>query len=380
MHDEASRNLSPHDDEIANDIDTMLYLDKALLLDALRQARQAHTLETLRGCIADLQTHLPNGGQVLRTATEPHGHADATAVAFSQDYLVNELEQIAAARTLERARYYLDRLTKSITEERTSGINDINLNRWKEYEDIYTDSLWVLERRDATGVHSAGYWGNFIPQIPYQMLRRYTKKGDWVLDTFAGSGTTLIEAQRLGRHSLGIELQPHVVAHARRLIRSEPNAHGVVSEVVADDSATVDYHALLRTYDRQSVQLVIMHPPYHDIITFSDDPRDLCNAASVEAFLAMMGHVVDNATSVLDRGRYLVLVIGDKYAKGEWIPLGFRTMDEVLRRGFVLKSIIVKNFEETTGKRQQKELWKYRALVGGFYIFKHEYIFVFKKR
>jgi hypothetical protein len=83
---------------------------------------------------------------------------------------------------------------------------------------------------------------------------------------------------------------------------------------------------------------------------------------------------------VLEKGRYFALVIGDKYSKGEWIPLGFLTMNEVLKRGFMLKSVIVKNFEETLGKRNQKELWRYRALVGGFYIFKHEYIFVFKKK
>jgi hypothetical protein len=66
--------------------------------------------------------------------------------------------------------------------------------------------------------------------------------------------------------------------------------------------------------------------------------------------------------------------------KGEWIPLGFQAMNVVQQRGFVLKSIVVKNFEETAGKRAQKELWKYRALVGGFYVFKHEYIFIFKKK
>jgi hypothetical protein len=55
-------------------------------------------------------------------------------------------------------------------------------------------------------------------------------------------------------------------------------------------------------------------------------------------------------------------------------------MQEVLKCGFTLKSIIVKNFEETLGKRNQKDLWRYRALVGGFYIFKHEYIFLFKKK
>jgi hypothetical protein len=122
-----------------------------------------------------------------------------------------------------------------------------------------------------------------------------------------------------------------------------------------------------------------MHPPYFDIIKFSEDPRDLSNAASIDIFLAMIGKIVDNAAQVLDKGRYLVVVIGDKYVKGDLIPLGFQTMNAVVQRGFSLKSIIVKNFEDTSGKRSQKDLWRYRALVGGFYIFKHEYIFLFKK-
>jgi hypothetical protein len=55
-------------------------------------------------------------------------------------------------------------------------------------------------------------------------------------------------------------------------------------------------------------------------------------------------------------------------------------MQEVMQHGFTLKSIIVKNFDTTTGKRRQQELWRYRALVGGFYIFKHEYIFLLQKK
>jgi len=123
-----------------------------------------------------------------------------------------------------------------------------------------------------------------------------------------------------------------------------------------------------------------MHPPYHDIISFSEDEKDLSNAAGTEEFLKMFGAVLDNIDPVLERGRYFALVIGDKYSKGEWIPLGFYCMDEVLKRSYSLKSIVVKNFEETRGKRDQKQLWRYRALVGGFYIFKHEYIFIFKKK
>lgn len=306
--------------------------------------------------------------------------ADGDTIVRRRDVLLSELNQIMESQTLERARYYLKRLILGIQVKKTSKINDIDLSRWKEYDEIITDSLWLLGKRDTSGAHLGWYWGNFVPQIPHQMMLRYTKKGEWVLDTFVGSGTTLIECRRLGRNGIGIELNPEVAEKARELISMEPNREGVVSEVVVGDSREIDIKAILQKFGINKVQLLIMHPPYHDIIKFSKDPRDLSNAKSVGDFLRMFGEVVDNASPYLERGRYLVLVIGDKYSKGEWIPLGFYCMQEVLKRKFSLKSIIVKNFEETRGKRNQKELWRYRALVGGFYVFKHEYIMLFKKK
>jgi hypothetical protein len=259
-------------------------------------------------------------------------------------------------------------------------INDINLLRWKEYDEIITDSLWIFSKRDTSGAHLGWYWGNFIPQIPRQLMLRYTKKGDWVLDTFLGSGTTLIECKRLGRNGIGIELNCEVAEKALELIAKEQNNDNVTTEVIVGDSRTVDLNAVLARHGVRYVQLVIMHPPYYDIIKFSDDERDLSNAKDIQEFLRMFGQVIENVTPYLEGGRYLALVIGDKYSKGEWIPLGFYCMQEVLKRGYVLKSIVVKNFEETRGKRNLKSLWRYRALAGGFYIFKHEYIMIFKKR
>jgi len=306
--------------------------------------------------------------------------SNGETITLSQKYVFDQLNQIAESQTLDRARYYVERFEKAMTEVRTSKINDINLNRWKEYDDICTDSLWIIDKRDSSGVHTAGYWGNFIPQIPNQMLKRYTKKGDWVLDPFVGCGTTLIESQRLGRNSIGAELQENIAQRTRELISSEPNKYNVISRVITGDSRALDFKELLGKYNQKYVQLLIMHPPYFDIIRFSNDSRDLSNAPTVKKFLEMMNEIVDNAGAVLEKGRYFALVIGDKYSKGEWIPLAFLTMNEIIQRGFMLKSIIVKNFEETAGKRNQQELWRYRALVGGFYIFKHEYIFVFKKK
>lgn len=306
--------------------------------------------------------------------------AEGDTIVRRRDVFLAELHQILESQTVERAKYYLNRLLRSVETTKTSKLNDIDLSRWKEYDEIITDSLWILGKRDTSGAHLGWYWGNFIPQIPHQMMLRYTKQKEWVLDAFLGSGTTLIECRRLGRNGIGIELNPEVAEKAKELIAKEPNKYGVVSEVVIGDSRKINIGAVLRTFGINKVQLLIMHPPYHDIIKFSKDPNDLSNAESVEDFLKMFGEVVDNVSPYLEKGRYSVLVIGDKYSKGEWIPLGFYCMQEMMKRGFLLKSIIVKNFEETRGKRNQKELWRYRALVGGFYVFKHEYIMLFKKK
>jgi hypothetical protein len=369
------RATPPRPEILAERPDEPVLLSKPLLLEALRLLRDAEGLDGLRGQLDQLRDQVAQPASPLRAAV-----AESDAAVFSRRVLEAELHQIAEAQTLDRARYYVERLSRSVTEVRTAAINDINLNRWKEYDDILTDSLWHVDRRDSTGAHTAAYWGNFIPQIPNQMMRRYTRRGDWVLDPFAGSGTTLIEAKRLGRNGLGVDLQPSVADLARRLTAADAGPARTVAEIHTGDSATFDFRALLERHGRQHAQLLVLHPPYFDIIRFSDDPRDLSNATSVEAFLAMLGRVVENVAPVLERGRYLALVIGDKYARGEWIPLGFQAMNEVLLRGFSLKSIVVKNFEGTAGKRQQRELWKYRALAGGFYVFKHEYIFVLKKK
>lgn len=56
--------------------------------------------------------------------------------------------------------------------------NDLDLSdeNWKNYEDILTDSLRIFNEREKGEKHSNFYHGNFIPQIPNQLIQRYTKK------------------------------------------------------------------------------------------------------------------------------------------------------------------------------------------------------------
>lgn len=265
-----------------------------------------------------------------------------------------------------------------------SAVNDLDLSEWRSLHDVLTDSLWIIPERDKSGAHSGEYHGNFIPQIPRQMMVRYTKKHDVVLDAFLGSGTTLIECRRLGRHGIGIELIHSVAQKAQMAISREKNLDQVQTVVIEGDTrepeTTDRIKNALREIGKPQVQLLILHPPYHDIVKFSKDPRDLCNAPSLEAFLDSFSSALRNVSPFLENSRYLALVIGDKYTLGEWVPLGFYTMQRIMQEGYKLISIIVKNMEGNRAKRNLQNLWRVRALRGGFYIFKHEYVMVFKKK
>lgn len=260
--------------------------------------------------------------------------------------------------------------------------SDIDLNRWRDYPDIKTDSLWLYDSRASGEGHKLDYHGNFIPQIATQLFTRYSKEDDIILDLFLGSGTSVIEAARLERRCIGVELKPELVDYVRQKI--SPDLLDSRIHIVQGNSTNPDIvpqvSELLQSMHAQFAHLLVLHPPYADIIKFSNHAEDLSNASTTEEFLADFQTVAQHGFELLAPGRFAALVIGDKYAKGELIPLSFLCMERMNRVGFKTKAIIVKNIEgNEKGKGKSANLWRYRALAGGYYIFKHEYIILFFK-
>jgi 16S rRNA G966 N2-methylase RsmD len=260
---------------------------------------------------------------------------------------------------------------------------DIDINRWRDYGHIETDSLWLFPGRDRSNGHQLDYHGNCVPQILTQLLSRYTRPGEVVLDLFLGSGTSAIEAVNLNRRAVGVELQPAMAGYVRQKLEEQGKQADV--EVITGDSACEASTGpaiarALQRLGREQAQFLFLHPPYGDIIRFSALERDLSNAASNEACLDAFEAIARRGYDWLEPGRFAALVIGDKYRDGELIPLGFQCMERMNRAGFRTKSIIVKNISgNEKAKGRLNNLWRYRALAGGFYVFRHEYVFLFHK-
>ncbi|MCK4386792.1 MAG: hypothetical protein KAV41_01745 [Candidatus Pacebacteria bacterium] len=255
--------------------------------------------------------------------------------------------------------------------------NDLNLKNWKESE-IWTDSLWIISKRDKSEKHNGFYHGNFVPQIPHQIILRYTKKNDIVFDPFLGSGTTVYEAENLNRNFIGIDIQKKLVDYVGKNIEPKNN----FSDLITGDSAKINtfekVKESLKNHKKKKIQLAILHPPYADIIKFSDLKDDLSNIKSLKEFLEKFSIILKNTIEILEKDRYLVIVMGDKYTAGKWIPLGFYCMNEAQKLGLTLKSVIIKNMEGNRAKQNKEAIWRYRALSSDYYIFKHEYILIFK--
>lgn len=265
---------------------------------------------------------------------------------------------------------------------KTTAYNDINLKEWKNYPEVKTDTFWQFPTRLRTGGHSNEYHGNYIPQIAQQLLQRYTKKGDVVLDLFFGSGTTGIEALNENRRCIGVELKQELVDSVSQKFSQKELVTDM--NLICGDSASDEIvdkiQARLEVMGEEKAQLLILHPPYDDIIKFSDKKEDLSNCSSTEEFYDLFEKVAENGYKLLEKGRFAALIIGDSYKNSEVQPLGFECMDRMKNLGFKLKSIIVKDIQgNERAKGKTANLWRYRALAGGFSIFQHEYIFIFQK-
>ena len=202
--------------------------------------------------------------------------------------------------------------------------------------------------------------------MPRNLILRYSKPGDWVLDQFMGSGTTLIEAKLLNRNAVGVDINPQSVSISETNLQFQCETK---TKIFTRNGDATNLHFIKDS----SIDFICTHPPYSNIIKYSDGIEGDISLLSMDDFLQEMQKVAEESFRVLKKGKICAVMIGDIRRYGKVVPLGFRVMECFLEAGFTNKEIIIKeqhNCRSTDYWRNQKN---------DFLLLAHEYIFVFQK-
>ena len=205
------------------------------------------------------------------------------------------------------------------------------------HKELEYTTVWSFPERGSWATHRPGYRGNFAPQIARNVIEMYSEEGDYILDPMVGGGTSLIEAKLTARNALGIDVNPEAVAITQEGLKF--NHHpGSVQRVEVGDARDL---SMLKD---GSIDLILTHPPYMNIIKYSEGKiaEDLSNIGSMGKFCDEMERVACELFRVLKADRYCAIVIGDTRKGRHYVPLAFNVMGRFLKVGFVLKEDIVK--------------------------------------
>jgi hypothetical protein len=118
--------------------------------------------------------------------------------------------------------------------------------------------------------------------------------------------------------------------------------------------------------------LVWHHPPYWDIVRYSDDPNDLCNCETLEDFEDKLNQSAEKLYHALQPGGILAILIGDKRKEGRYYPL-LRTLLMNNNIG-ELRAIIMKIQHHCASDSQS-----YNTRNPFLIPIKHEYCLIFQK-
>lgn len=218
------------------------------------------------------------------------------------------------------------------------------------------------------------YVGATPSWVIWQLLQRYTREGDTVMDPMVGSGTTIDVCKDIGRTPIGFDLAP-----------SRP-------DIRQCDARELDL-------DNESVDFVFLDPPYSTHVDYSDDRRCIgkldAGATSErprrgadeppevmgEAYYEAMEEVIAECHRVMRNRRYLGLYVSDSFKKqkgmkgGLFMPIGFELFS-IMRDYFKPVDIITVVRHNAKLKRGN---WHKAAEEQNFFLRGFNYLFIMKK-
>jgi DNA modification methylase len=235
----------------------------------------------------------------------------------------------------------------------------LNLNIKKKIIDdsyrppLFSTTLWDYQKQSYgdTPKGNNKYPGVTPAFIIYNLIHRYTQPGDLVCDPMAGSGTTIDVCKEERRRVIAFDIVP--------------TRHDII-QADARELPLKD----------NTVDMIFIDSPYGDNIRYNDHPKNIGHIpASDEKFYDELEKVMAECRRVLKNGKVLAWLIGDQWAKGVFIPVGFKIYER-LTKYFVPVDIIC------VVRRNQSSntpFWHSKALQHNFYLRGFKYLIIVKK-
>ncbi|GAG40065.1 unnamed protein product, partial [marine sediment metagenome] len=223
---------------------------------------------------------------------------------------------------------------------------------------------------------NAKFPGKLVPQLVEKLIEKYSDKGDLILSPFVGSGTAIIEAIILERRIIGIDINPGAIELIKMKLKDKTlesfrkDAKKYTPKIIHGRSQDE-----LKKIKNDTIDLIIAHPPYWNLIKYTDKPGDL-SRMSLSDYLKEMKKIFFDMYRVLKDDKYCILIIGDRRKSGI-VPLGFYLSDIGINAGFNLWDIII--YHTDFGGKQYNRYQQLRSKRHQFHLQNHDYILVFKK-
>jgi DNA modification methylase len=229
-------------------------------------------------------------------------------------------------------------MTVSTEKKRINKLNELTGKEWIKFT-----KTWFILNPPPRGKTKILHPACFPETLIEEFIKFFTKRNQWVLDPFLGTGSTLVAAQKSMRNGIGIELYPQYAEIARRrLTQKKLLEHEQIREImiVGDSKEIVK---IFKDNDFPKVDFCITSPPYWNQLKrsyirqkergekglntyYGDEPEDIGNLDDYKEFIREQKKIFDGVYEVLKDYGYLVIITNNVFFEGRLYPLAFDTL------------------------------------------------------